>query len=210
MRLELIKNNKFNLTDEPILFLENFLKKLSYEFLSYYNDFEENPFIYRERTLSSIIFPALMKSSRRAAMELYYNNKHRNFLDYYALDEMGENSYLIEVKHLFYDNKECFGTYHLKKWEQLNEQFYKLCNNKKSIEEYIDSEKNIFAISLGIVVPWFLDEKEVKDIEYYSEKIKNDLKPDWIFLYELKDSKLYQIEKIYMPWVIFIGKIKEI
>mgnify|MGYP000989742963 FL=1 len=41
MRLELIKNNKFNLTDEPILFLENFLKKLSYEFLSYYNDFEE-------------------------------------------------------------------------------------------------------------------------------------------------------------------------
>ena len=50
MRLELIKNNKFNLTDEPILFLENFLKKLSYEFLSYYNDFEENPFVYRERT----------------------------------------------------------------------------------------------------------------------------------------------------------------
>ena len=63
---------------------------------------------------------------------------------------------------------------------------------------------------MGIVVPWFLDEKEGKDIEYYSEKIKNDLKPDWIFLYELKDSKLYQIEKIYMPWVIFIGKIKEI
>lgn len=60
--------------------------------------------------MSSVIFPALMKSTRRAAMEIYYNNGNRNFLDYYAMDEFRENVYLIET-NIFLEDKEKFGKF---------------------------------------------------------------------------------------------------
>lgn len=197
-----IKKYNFELTSDPIIFLETVSKKIICEIIGYYNDFRENPLQFRERTLTSVIFPALLKSSKRAATELYYYTKSKekvNFLDYYAMDELGENAYLIEVKHLFLHNNESFRKYYEDKWIELEKQFKKL--KKRDVNNHIDSNKNIYAISLAIIVPWF-----------YSEKEK--FNPDWLYACDLRESNVYKIEfsdkDIYYPWIIFTERIKTI
>lgn len=211
MKIELYNNN-YQLSDEPIIFLETLCKKIIREFIGYYDDFKENPLIYRERALSSIIFPALMKSSKRASMEVYYNNGNRNFLDYYAMDEFGENVYLIETKHLFLDERGKFGKYFLNKWEELNNQFKKI--EKEAVNEYIDSEKNIYAISLAVIVPWFSNEKE-NSVLTCINTVKDNFKDlDWIYTYDIQNLEIHKNEftdgTIYHPCIILTGKIKNI
>lgn len=209
-----IKKYNFELTSDPIIFLETVSKKIICEIIGYYNDFRENPLQFRERTLTSVIFPALLKSSKRAATELYYYTKSKekvNFLDYYAMDELGENAYLIEVKHLFLHNNESFRKYYEDKWIELEKQFKKL--KKRDVNNHIDSNKNIYAISLAIIVPWFYSEKE-KSIDYFKNYVKEKFNPDWLYACDLRESNVYKIEfsdkDIYYPWIIFTERIKTI
>ncbi|MHD0316285.1 hypothetical protein LIY46_14010 [Fusobacterium varium] len=211
MRIKLY-TKEYNQSDEPVIFLETLSKKIICELMGYYDDFKENPLIYRERTLSSVIFPALMKSTRRAAMEIYYNNGNRNFLDYYAMDEFRENVYLIETKHLFLEDKEKFGKFFLNRWEDLNKQFEKI--EIEVVNEYIDSKKNIHAISLAVIVPWFFSEKE-NSLEKYTNIVKEELKNlDWLYIYDLQDSEIYKNEfpdvDVYYPWIMLAGRIKTV
>lgn len=176
-----------------------------------------NPLRYKEKTMSSLLFPALQNNSIRTLMEVYYQNGHRNYLDFYSLDKTRKCSYLIEFKHCFwgYKQKE-FNKKDLSKWNEVNEQIEKL--EKEIVNEYIASDKTIYGLSLymlTVTVP-----KEENDNEKVEKNIIAEIKKDmpdcdWGWVYELPEVLNYidnetdsEIDKY--SHVIFIGKVKKL
>lgn len=177
----------------------------------------ENPLRYKEKTMSSFLFPALQHNSIRTLMEIYYYNGHKNYLDFYSLDKTRKCSYLIEFKHCFWGNTQKeFVQRDIAKWEEVNKQIGKL--DKKTINEYLDSDKNIYGLSLymlTVMVP--KDENDNEKVEKnIIAKIKKDMPDyDWGWVYELpedlnyvKDDSGNIINKY--SHVIFIGKVTKL
>lgn len=178
----------------------------------------ENPLCYQEKTMSSFLFPALQQNSIRTLMEVYYNNGQTNFLDFYSLDKTRKCSYLIEFKHRFWGNtQKDFLKNDIAKWHQVNEQIGKL--DKKAINEYLDSDKNIYGLSLymlTVTVP--KEETDNNKIEkYIISKIEENMSDyNWGWVYELPEALNYtnnnesdnEVDKY--SHVIFIGKVTKL
>ena len=215
MKFELL-NKKFSKQDDSVMFIENFCINLVQEIKQYYFDLGENPLQYRERILSSVIFPAFMRTGRRAVMEVYYckfEESKRNYLDYYVMDSRGENSYLVEFKHGWYDyDKGKLIDFNKKKWTEVNKQIEKLENEKEVIHRYIDSDKNIYGLSMYMLVSQSYMENITFEHEKYKKIILEELdKFDWIFTKKLVDEcNLFQLDKLYYPNITLIGRITEI
>ncbi|MGL6099896.1 MAG: hypothetical protein ACRC0G_09775 [Fusobacteriaceae bacterium] len=176
----------------------------------------ENPLRYREKTMSSFLFPALQNNSVRSLMEVYYNNGSKNFLDFYSMDKTRKCSYLIEFKHIFWGSNQIeFQKHDLSKWEKLNNQLDKL--EKTSINEYIDNDndKTIYGISFCMLTIIAQTESENNKIE---AKIKSQIKKhmpdcDWGWMYELPKILNYtenneEVDKY--SHVVFLGKVKKL
>ena len=197
-------------------FLSLFCFNLTEEIKSYYEDFGENPLKFRERTLSSIIFPAFMKSGKRAAMELYYYDerfKKRNFLDYYILDKERNVSYLVEFKHAW-DNAESedIDKFNLDKWLIVNDQIDKL--NIESVNQYIDSGKEIYGLSIYMLITQSNHKKhDCNSFNNLMQKIQKNFSYDWIYTqkWNKNDGVLFFEENnFYYPFMTLVGKIKKI
>lgn len=195
-------------------FMENLENSIKNYFLSIEYD---HPFEYRERTLTSFFFPALLSNSKGALMELGYKKTNTNFLDFYALDKNSTCSYLIEFKQCFWRKSNEKATANLtKKWKEVNQQIEKI--NKTCTKNYIDTEKTIYAISylfIPILSPINRNNDETKKLVL--DSVNQDLKNyDWMALYEVpkephdltynSDTKA----KSKYSHVLLIGKIKKI
>lgn len=223
MKLKLYKNEFefgekkkiIELTDDICIFLETMSKKIVCEIVSYFQDLGEDILNFREKALSSVIFPALLKASKRSTMESYYcdSNNTRHFLDFYVMDELSENIYLIELKRLAYNKKEKFDKFFRDRWIEVNQQINNL--KQESVNDYIDSEKNIYGISLSVVVPFFSKENEKKDLQIYVDNIINELNETgdevhWAYAYCFSDTTLIEDEDFltWHPFIIFLGQIR--
>ena len=213
MKFEIIEE-RYTKKDAPIKFIENFCINLIQEIKQYYYDLEENPLKYRERTLSSVVFPAFMRTGRRAVMEVYYRkNNKRNFLDYYIMDSMGENSYLVEFKHGWYDggsNK--IIEFNANKWNIVNEQIEKLKNEQECVNEFIDSEKNIYGLSMYMIVSQSDEKNQFFNYDEHKKIIIEKFEDcEWIFVKKLADEHgLSELDGLYYLSITLIGKICEI
>lgn len=212
---------KFFKNDIDDLVVKNFIERVCIDFELELERTErelgENPLRYKEKTMSSFLFPALQNNSIRTLMEAYYQNGSRNYLDFYSLDKTRKCSYLIEFKHCFWGNTQKeFVQRDIAKWNEVNEQIGKL--EKEIVNEYIDSDKTIYGLSLymlTVMVP-----KEENDNEKVEKniiaKIKKDMSDfDWGWVYELSEDLNYVrddsgnvINKY--SHVIFIGKVKKL
>ena len=199
-------------------FIKDFCANLISEIEGYYNDFEENPLQFRERTLSSVVFPAFMNSGKRAAMEIYYYDeelKKRNFLDYYIMDKVFNSSYLVEFKHAWNNNEnDIMDKFNFEKWEKVNDQIKKL--KKKYVNEYIDSEKEIYGLSIYMLITQS-DKREHGEFSYknHINKVKNIFKDyDWMYVKQWNENcsviQSYNHDGLFYPYMTLLGKIKKI
>lgn len=199
--------------------VENFIERVCIDFEleleRTVRELGENPLCYREKTMSSFLFPALQNNSVRTLMEIYYHNGHRNYLDFYSLDKTRECCYLIEFKHRFWgSNQKEFDKRDLLKWDEVNEQINKL--EKETVNEYIDSQKTIYGISfymLTVIMPKEKSNEEIREsmIEKIQKCIPNY---DWGWIYELPEILNYQDKEDNQFYkyshIIFLGKVRKI
>lgn len=191
---------KSNLKNQKVTeFLENYCDGIKKEIKKFYDDLGENPLQYKEQTFKSLVFPVLQKKSKRTIMEHYYlkvnqEKNKKNFLDFYSLDKNEKCSYLIEFKHGWDNpaNKKVTKTT-LDHWENVKEQIEKL--DKDSVENYIDTDKEIYGLAIMNVVTYSNNPKGIEHIYktkpngYSEDKIGKQLKgADWIWSWEIEKS----------------------
>lgn len=217
--------NENNPLDKKV---ESFIRNISKDFLTNlensvideFLDVEcDNPFEYREKTLTSFFFPALLSNSKGALMELVYEKKSKNFLDFYALDKSGTCSYLIEFKQRFWKktNKDVSAKL-ATKWEEVNSQIKKL--TKKAVTTCIDTGKTIYGISylvVPVLSPLERENKETRKMVLDSINNHETLKDyDWMTIYEIPTEPYdlsfnpYDEDKSKYSHVLLIGKVKKI
>lgn len=181
----------------------------------------ENPLCYREKTMSSFLFPALQNNSIRTLMEISYKNNERdNFLDFYSLDKTRECCYLIEFKHRFWgSNQKKFHKMDIERWNNVNEQIAKL--DKETVENHIDSNKDIYGISFFMLTVCTKKENMNDEIEKIIKgNIENDMNDyHWGWICELPKTLNYENhdlddepddESIKYSHVIFLGRVTDI
>lgn len=173
---------------------------------------------YRERTMSSILFPVLEKNSTKTLMEVgFLKDDKRRSLDFYSLDKNNERCYFIEFKHCFDKSSvKHLAKYNLQKWEKVNEQIKDL---NVDTSGYIDGNKDMFGISIFMIVVQtdFKElEKENNNDRYsklYNKINEQFLEADWYWIYETPE-KLIKLPKdkknLFYSNVAFIGIINEV
>jgi hypothetical protein len=180
-----IKYNKDDFGDGGgIRKMRKFFQTFCYEFASYSTNYHEKlgefPFIYGERSLTSIVLPSLIKSDANGAlvfMEQPFKKlgKVQRFLDFYV--HHGDNLYLIEMKYRWNAYRtDDFNKRTITRWRECLEQIDDL--DQKSIKEHIcdtDAYKNIFKVAL-LVMPVYINQKNEFELSDTYEKSDEYLK----------------------------------
>lgn len=201
--------------------LKNFLKKICEDFRKELEDscikINEDLLQYREKTMSSILFPALRKNSTKTLMELHYRkDNQKKFLDFYCLDSKTPCSYFIEFKHCFDKSSvRKLANYNIKKWNEVNSQMDNLDSENSVV---LDGEKSLYGVSIFMIVAQThvneISNKKEENFKLLEEKIKNQLgDSDWKWIYEVSDeiTKRPKWEpNIIFSHIALVGKIKEI
>lgn len=189
-----------------IEFIEEVCRNFIEEIQKGFEDLRENPLNYREKTMTSYLFPALNKSSKRSLMEVYYNNGEKNYADFYSLGKNGNTSFIIEFKHAWGDK---IDKYNINKWIKVNNQLEKLVNlGKEVLNDYIDSGKSIYGMSFYLLVNFFDKNKDMKNER---KKVKRALSTDfgdadWYSEWEVPTEMQEEVYSI----VTMIGKVRKL
>lgn len=215
---------KFEVKYEMPVSVENFIKNVCKDYLLELKDsFEvlgENPLHYRERQLSSFLFPALLNNSKKSLMEVSYykeenikgdDKKKVLYADFYSLSKDKKKSYIIEFKQAW-DCLERKDLYKISKdrWERVNEQIENL--KKKNVNEMIDGEKDIYGISLYTLVVFTGEQDNKKIKEMLSEKIDNKFSDaHWVYIEEVEDNLENPDDNgVRFKYIVLLGKVKVI
>lgn len=213
MKQVMFKNKSFGKVES---FLNNIAVELPIEVENYFNDTRENPFRFREKAFTTILFPVLQRSCKRVTMELNYktlDGKKDNFLDFHCLESPvveGESQYLLEFKHTWGAGK-CKKT--IDKWNDVNCQIQNI--TKENIgDEFFDIDET-YAISLMLFV---LNKNETESLEGFDSLIKEkfkgyDYRYDWEIPQELNDrfkSEHYSLEMLETLKISMLGKVRKI
>lgn len=216
---------KFEVKKEIPISVENFIKNVCISYLSELKDsfdvLKENPLHYRERQLSSFLFPALSKNSAKSLMEVsYYKEENKKgeddkkkvlHADFYSLSKDNKESYIIEFKQTW-DRLERKELYKKAKdrWKRVNEQIDNL--KKRNVNEMIDGEKDIYGISFYTLVVFTKEEDKKKIKEMLSEKINTKFNDaHWIYIKEVEeDLEDLADDGTRFKYIVLLGKIKVI
>lgn len=90
----------------PVKFLKELLAQFATTAEDLYAHWEEYPFVYKERQLNALLFPALINLEAKVFPEFPFKKKNKisqRFLDYYV--EHKKNIYLIELKHAWQSHR---------------------------------------------------------------------------------------------------------
>ncbi len=194
-------------------FIEDVCNKFIKELRSGKKDLGENPLEYRERTLSSYFFPALMKSSRRSLMELYFEkdgekDRARRHADFYSLSHDGKYSYIIEFKQVWNESGLTNGKI-IERWNIVNEQLKDM--NKENIK-FIDNGKKIYGISFLVIVT--IKKVGINRIDCKME-LENILKSEfkdahWIMNWKVTEDLKDENDVDSFEYVTMIGKVNKL
>lgn len=160
-------------------FLQNFCEEFASYSLRYHKALGEFPFVYSERSLTSIVLPSLInnKSTNKETfvfMEHPFKRKNKKkkdiqrFLDFYI--DCGDSLYLLEMKHQWNAYKTVpLNNKTFEVWEKCQEQIQDL--NNQSINDHmcdLSAYKHAFKIALMImpVYDTLKDKNTLKDITY--------------------------------------------
>ena len=214
MDLEILNGNKMKSEE-----LKKFLKKVCDEFVKElkigYDELKENPLYYRERTLSSYFFPVLMRTSRRALMEVYFEKQNEDeekligrHADFYALSKEGDISYIIEFKQAW---NEIGAPNELikKRWDTVNSQIDDL--NKDNVKK-IDSGKKIYGISF-MVIPTInkIGKKNKECKEELDLRFNNELSnAHWSYTWKVSGDIKEGFDEDKFEYLTFVGQVKNL
>ncbi len=201
-------------------FFENFSHEFADYSMRYHQKLGEFPFIYSERSLTSVVLPALMKAGDDEDTFVFMeqpfkkDNNIQRFLDFYV--QHGNNLYLIEMKH-GWDAKRTNNAESevLNRWNKVHEQIEDL--TIEAIEQMCTPKayKNIFKIAL-LVMPVHTEVKDELDFEpaeTYHNKIENYFKADvkannWLSVWKIDEKKKFIRDhskgKQFFPYVAFV------
>ncbi|MGL4403982.1 MAG: hypothetical protein ACRCTS_09740 [Fusobacteriaceae bacterium] len=197
-------------------FLKNICKDFRKELEDVCIQIDEDLLQYREKTMSSILFPVLRENSTKTLMELHYRKDNRKkFLDFYCLDSEIPCSYFIEFKHCFDKSSvQKLANYNIKKWNEVNLQIEDLDSENSAV---IDGEKSLYGLSIFMLVAQtHIDETHKKEDNFrlLEEKIKNQLGDShWSWIYEVSDEITKRPKNepnIIFSHIALVGKINEI
>ena len=210
-------------SNEVSLFLKKFCNNFEKELTRVSDFLKENPLIYREKKISSLIFPALLESSEVVVMEHEFKIKNKNrFLDFYIAEKDFERVYLAELKHGYEAySRDIIKQGTINKWEELLSQIKDL--NKKNVNNYIDSENKKYKLAI-FVLPSFIssDNKDVLSkildkrdtAKNYQNRIKECFEGSnwWYTIKVNSDLNKISIEnsKEVFPFVTLLGKVEEL
>lgn len=200
------------------VFLSNFKK----ESKSFFKRINENPLIYRERKLTSIIFPALYKISPNIILEEDFyktkNNKKSNRkLDIYFADKEMETVFLIELKQAWDTyRKDKMDKHTIDKWSDLKKQLKDL--TPKAVKEHIDdhNEKKIYKLGLYFMPTLFNSESDDEinqNLQNYFSKKKFKLFKDCDFRWYWKIPQEFNVDtqgEYSIAYYSIFGKIDKI
>lgn len=197
------------------IFIKNICNEFKKELEEACIEVGEDLLQYRERTMSSILFPALEKNSTKTLMEIgFLKDDKRRSLDFYSLDKNNERCYFIEFKHCFDKSSvKNLAKYNLQKWEKVNEQIKDL---NVDTSGYIDANKDMFGISIFmIVVQTEVKEENINNFhQILDNKINSQLKDaDWYWISEIP-KKIIELPKdnknLFFSHIAFAGIINEV
>jgi hypothetical protein len=196
-------------------FFKNFCKEFAEYSLQYHRILGEFPFIYNEKSVNSVVLPALMNTGKKTFVFMEHPFKKEDgtqrFLDFYVHNE--DNLYLIELKHGWNSERTNGITQSvLSKWEKVHEQINDLTN--KSITQLCieGSYKNVFKIAL-LIMPVYSQRTADFNLaqEYCTELRKNmeENKANWFGVWKINEHNKYEHEfkngeKQFYPYVSFI------
>lgn len=176
------------------------------ELLQGFKDLNESPLHYRERKISSYLFPALNKNSKRSLMEIYYNNGRKNHADFFSLGKDSKSAFVIEFKHAWGDK---IDKVNIEKWKTVNEQLENLYNlDKETLNEYIHCKEFTYGISFYLLVNFF--DRDF-DMEKERKKVKEALSgefsdADWYCQWDVPEEMKDETFSI----VTIIGKVRKL
>lgn len=184
-------------------FMHSFCEEFAEFSTSYHNKLGEFPFIYAERSLTSVVMPSLIKADANNTfvfMEQPFNKNsgEQRFLDFYV--DHGDNLYLIEMKHGWDSYRTSNVTSKIKQiWEKAHDQILDITID--SIQNMCTPEtyQNIFKIAL-LVMPVYTEFDEMKNelsfdsAEEYYQKVRSyftDSEVNWISAWKVEENKRY-------------------
>ena len=206
-------------------FLNDFIQKFASHSERLYDKWNEYPFVYRERQLNALVFPALYEMKCDVFPELPFKKKDgdQRFLDYYI--EYNDSVYLIELKHSYQSYKSGIDLNNRTKetWHKGIEQIDHL--TKSTVNKYMvdgSDKENIYRMVL-MVMPVY-SKKKMGDLpaanEYaedlYTEFNMKSKKSNANYIgvwkiahYEERDHQFLD-GQYYYPYVSFIVKVEKI
>lgn len=202
-------------------FFKSFCNEFAEFSTSYHNKLGEFPFIYAERSLTSVVMPSLIKAdpdNTFVFMEQPFGKEGggQRFLDFYV--DHGDNLYLIEMKHGWDSKRTSKVTDKIKQiWGKAHEQISDITIDTIKNMCNPDAYQNIFKIAL-LVMPVYTEFDEMKhelsfdSAEEYYEKVKGyftDSEANWISVWKVDENKDYvhsfqDESKQFYPYVNFV------
>ena len=203
-------------------FFNSFCDEFAEFSTNYHNKLGEFPFIYAERSLTSVVMPALIKAdpdNTFVFMEQPFGKEEggQRFLDFYV--DHGDNLYLIEMKHGWDSERTSDATTTIKQvWRDAHKQISHITSNTIQDMCTPTAYTNIFKIAL-LIMPVRTKFDEMKNelsfdsAEEYYGKVKGyftDQKANWISVWKVDENEDYihsfrDKSKQFYPYVNFVA-----
>ena len=141
------------------IFFEEVLKNFANEFFSFFKEWGELPFIYKERQLNSTLIPAIHCYTNTIFLELPFKDKNGNqrFLD--IVTTKRKSIFLIELKHARHSKNEHTTERADNEWRTSVDQISDLHSDVVK-KHYNYDEYNVYRIAL-LIMPTFWDCSEI-------------------------------------------------
>ena len=201
-------------------FLSNFKRKV----LDFHERLGENPLLYREKKLTSIVFPSLYEISSNLILEheFGYNKKDGNkksssrYLDIWFADKKLNNVFLIELKQAWdYLDAEKLDTHTIDKWDGLKDQLDDL--NLESLDTLgLSEDANIYSLGLYFMPTLYNSDTKVIsewDVENYFKEDKFKIFKDYDFHWTWKTPEKLNDnaqEDSNLAYFNIIGKLEKV
>lgn len=213
-----------NIDNEVLEFFNEILHNFTVESISFYDEWGEFPFIYRERQVNSALIPAIHKYTKSIFLELPFKtiSNNQRFLDIVTTKD--KNIYLIELKHSYNSKNDTTSLRTDNEWTTAVEQITDI--KRSTMKKHYDIKNyNVYKIAL-MIMPTFLQSNDkhkilkmssteyskliFDDYQYFTKKYQSNLVGSIKinnyenYIHEYSDRNL-----IY-PFISFIAKIEKL
>ncbi len=204
-------------------FLSNIIQRFIKESFKFYEEWNEFPFVYRERQLYSALIPAIYSYTNNIWIEQPFKSlqSKQRFLD--IVTSLEENIYFIELKHSYKSKQNTLRKDTIEKWENAIKQINSI--KKESVGAFYKEKFKQYKMAL-MIMPYFLssfqkvNKNEATILEetlnLFKKNFKKEEHPNFITLIAIKEYKDYihhfedGAKKEVYPFLFFIAKVEEV